>query len=364
MRVPFLDVHAVNLRSRSHFNQALNNILDTGWLIQGHHLQDFEKRFAEFTGVNYCIGVGNGLDALELLLVAHDIGLGDEVLVPSNTFIATWLAVTRCGAKPIPVEPDPLTFNISPKKIEECITERTAAIICVHLYGQPADIDSINAIAKKYDIPVFEDAAQAHGALYKNKSVGCLTDGGATSFYPGKNLGALGDGGAVLTNSENIANKIKKLRNYGSVIKYEHEVQGCNSRLDELQAAFLNIKLSLLKDDNAARAQIAEQYLRGITNPNVILPYVPEWAQPVWHLYVIRSKSREALRAYLHDLGVETMIHYPIPPHKQKCYSNYNYPELDLTESIADEVLSIPISPVLTVTDVDYVINAINSFTL
>lgn len=314
----------------------------------GPELEAFETEFSEYSDVKHCIGVGNGLDALHLLLRAYDIGPGDEVIVPSNTFIATWLAVSQCGAIPVPVEPDISTYNIDPELISSAITSRTRAIIPVHLYGQPADMDPINEIAARHGLVVIEDAAQAQGACYKGRRVGSLGHAAGTSFYPGKNLGALGDGGAVLTNDDAIADKVRQLRNYGSKVKYIHDHAGYNSRLDEMQAAFLRVKLAVLDEWNAKRREVAKRYSKSLEYHNVILPHVPEYAEPVWHLYVIRSKKRDALKIHMERHGISTVIHYPIPPHRQKCYRGFSHQSFPIAERLAGEVLSLPMSPSVT----------------
>jgi len=325
-------------------------------------LKHFEASFAAYCQTNHCVGVGNGLDALHLLLAAYGIGPGDEVIVPSNTFIATWLAVTRCGATPVPAEPDSATYNISPSAIESAITPRTVAIIPVHLYGQAAPMDEINTIASKHGLLVIEDAAQAHGAKYKGRSVGSLGHAAATSFYPGKNLGALGDGGAVLTNDDSIAEKIRRLRNYGSAAKYKHDLLGYNSRLDEIQAAFLRAKLAHLDEANQRRKDIANRYTQALPHFGYHVPFVPEWADPVWHLYVIRCSGRDDLQAYLKQHGVETMVHYPIPPHRQVCYEGLTFPLLPIADHLASEVLSLPISPVMPDEEVEHVIRVLSKY--
>lgn len=362
MKVPFLDLKKVNKLYEDKFSQCFQEVFQSGWYIQGSQLEAFEGQFADYLQVKHCVGVGNGLDALKLILLAYGIGPGDEVLVPANTFIATWLAVTQCGATPVPVEPDRLTYNIDASKVEAAITPRTAAIIPVHLYGLPADMDPINNIAKKYGLFVIEDAAQSQGANYKGKPTGGLGHAAATSFYPGKNLGALGDGGAVLTNDTTIANKVRELRNYGSVIKYEHSIIGFNSRLDELQAAFLGIKLKDLDRCNDRRRDIAKLYSEKIKNNKVAVPNVPDWAEPVWHLYVVRSDVRDLLQKHLINLGIQTLVHYPTPPHKQACYSLFEQQSFPITEQQASEVLSLPISPIMSDAEVEYVIECINSF--
>lgn len=362
MKVPFLDLKSVNHPIRDGLEEAFRRVLDSGWYIQGSELEAFEAEFAHYCDVAHCVGVGNGLDAIHLLLVACDIGPGDEVIVPSNTFIATWLAVTRCGAKPVAVDPDPFTHNIDPREIESAISPRTAAIIPVHLYGQPADMDAINQIASKYGLLVIEDAAQSQGAKYRGRQAGSLGTAAATSFYPGKNLGALGDGGAVLTKDGSIASKVRQLRNYGSPVKYQHDSLGYNSRLDELQAAFLRLKLQRLDGCNERRREIARRYTDALHGKEIQSPYVPEWADPVWHLYVVRTARREQLQEYLKQYGVDTMVHYPIPPHRQKCYAGMPQRPLPVAETLAAEILSLPISPSMTDAEVDYVISKLMNF--
>lgn len=362
MNVPFLDLRAPYLDLREELDAAYARVMESGWYILGKEVEAFEHEFAEYCQVKHCIGVGNGLDALHLILRASGIGPGDEVIVPSNTYIATWLAVTYAGAKPVPVEPDERTYNIDPSRIESAITDRTKAIMPVHLYGQPADMDSINEIARRYNLKVFEDAAQAHGAKYKGRRAGGLGDAAGFSFYPGKNLGAFGDGGAVTTNDSELAERIAELRNYGSKVKYHNEIPGFNSRLDELQAAFLRVKLTRLDEWNNRRRTVAEHYLRELSSQEqLVLPYVPAWVDPVWHLFVLRHAQREALQKRLNNAGVGTMIHYPIPPHLQKAYSElgYNGGAFSIAEKIHKEVLSLPIGPHIDKIDALLVINAI-----
>lgn len=355
MSIPFLDLGRLNQSLREPLDAAYRRVMDSGWYIMGPELTAFEAEFSRYCEVKHCIGVGNGLEAIHLLLQAHGIGPGDEVIVPSNTFIATWLAVSQCGATPVPVEPNAATHNIDPMLIRGAITRRTRAIIPVHLYGQPADMDPINAIAAEYGLIVIEDAAQAQGARYKGRRVGSLGNAAATSFYPGKNLGALGDGGAVLTNDDNIAERVKQLRNYGSKIKYQHDLAGYNSRLDEMQAAFLRVKLSVLDEWNVLRRKVAEQYTKSLNALDIVLPVVPEFAEPVWHLYVIRSNQRDALKGDLENKGVATVIHYPIPPHQQNCYRNFSELSLPIAEMLAGDVLSLPMSPLLSDDEINLV---------
>lgn len=363
MQVSFLDLNKQNLLIREQLDAAYKRVMDSGWFVTGKELEAFEQEFAAFSNTKYCVGVGNGLDALQLLLRAYDIGANDEVIVPSNTFIATWLAVSQTGAKPIPVEPDMATHTIDPDLIEAAITSQTRAIMPVHLYGQTADMDAINAIAKKYGLIVIEDAAQSQGALYNGKPSSSLGDAAGTSFYPGKNLGAYGDGGAVLTNDASIAEKVMQLRNYGSKVKYQHDMAGFNSRLDEMQAAFLRAKLSVLDQWNKRRQEVAALYTELLDDiDEITLPSIREGSQSVWHLYVIRSKQRDALKEYLASLRIDTVIHYPIPPHQQECYREEYTDSQPIAEQLADEVLSLPISPVLSDNEVNYVASSIRSF--
>jgi dTDP-4-amino-4,6-dideoxygalactose transaminase len=358
MNIPFLDLKAAYLELKPELDAAYQRVMDSGWYLLGQELEAFEAEFAAYCEAKYCVGVGNGLDALHLILCALNIGPGDEVVVPANTYIATWLAVSHAGATPVPVEPDEKTYNIDPNLIEAAITKRTKAIMPVHLYGQPADMDGINALASRYGLKVIEDAAQAHGARYKGRRTGCLGDAAGFSFYPGKNLGAFGDGGAVVTNDPEIANKVRVLRNYGSRVKYHNEVQGFNSRLDELQAGMLRVKLTRLDEWNARRCQVAVLYREALAGlSGLILPHVPCWAEPVWHLFVVRHPHRSELRLHLSNAGIDTLIHYPIPPHLSEAYQEKQWQSrnLSLTEQLAKEVLSLPISPHLTSDQVPYV---------
>ena len=348
MEIPFLDLKASYLELKEELDAAYQRVMDSGWYILGGEVTAFEQEFANYCQSKYCIGVGNGLEALHLILRAMEIGDGDEVIVPANTYIATWLAASYAGATPVPVEPDPNTYNIDPNQLESAITPRTKAIIAVHLYGQPADMDAINLIAKKYNLKVIEDAAQAHGARYKGRRVGSLSDAAGFSFYPGKNLGAFGDGGAVTTNDPDLADKIRLLSNYGSKTKYHNEVKGFNSRLDELQAAFLRVKLAKLDEWNDRRKKIAKQYLDGLSkSPEIKLPNVSEWAEPVWHLFVVINPQRDRLKSYLKSINIDSMIHYPIPPYLSGAY-DYDQQEKDafgITNYLSRNSLSIPISP-------------------
>ena len=344
MHIPFYDLRCLHQELQKPLENAYRRVLQSGCYIMGPELEAFEEEFAEYCDVKNCVGVGNGLEALHLLLRAYGIGPGDEVIVPSHTFIATWLAVSHCGAKPVPVEPDIRTYNINPELIRNAITTRTRVIMPVHMYGQPADMDPINKLAAKHGLIVIEDAAQAQGAKYKGRRVGSLGHAAGTSFYPTKNLGALGDGGAVLTNDNRIAEKVRKLRNYGSVTKYKHELVGYNSRLDELQAAFLREKLKFQDKINKERNRIASAYTKKLKFSKLKLPYVLPNAEPVWHLYVVRSKKRDKIKALLESKNIFTMIHYPVPPHLQACYKKLENRKLPIAKRLASEILSLPIS--------------------
>ena len=362
MSIPFLNLKAPHWELKEELEAAFSRVLESGWFVMGTELEAFEAEYAAYCGVRHCIGVANGLDALHLILRAYGIQAGDEVIVPSNTFIATWFAVSQCGATPVPVEPDFLTHNINPERLEAAFTRKTRAIIPVHLYGQTADMDPINAFADKHGLIVIEDAAQAQGARYKGRRAGSLGHAAGTSFYPGKNLGALGDGGAVLTNDPLIAEKVRRLRNYGSEIKYHHHDIGYNSRLDELQAAFLRVKLAKLDEWNARRRDLANIYLKELASHDLGLPYVPQWADPVWHLFVVQSKRRSELQAALQAKGIGTMIHYPVPPHIQACYAYEALPAMTATETQASELLSLPICPFMSQDDILTVVSAIDAF--
>jgi len=347
LNIPFVDLKAEYNQIKDEINEAFKKVMESGWFILGKEVSSFESEFANYCGVKHCVGTGNGLEALFLVLKAWNVGPNDEVIVPSNTYIATWLAISQTGATPIPVEPDERTYNLDPEKIETAITEKTKAVLPVHLYGQPADMDKICKIAKEHGLKVLEDAAQGHGALYRDKKVGSLGDAAGFSFYPAKNLGAFGDGGAVTTNDQELAEKIMVLRNYGSHKKYVNEVIGYNSRLDELHAAFLRIKLHYLDSWTEKREKIASWYEKKLPEsfPDITIPFVPEWTKPCWHLFVVRSKNRDELKKNLEKKGISTLIHYPIPPHKQNAYKHLNYKTGDfpLSEKLADEVLSLPI---------------------
>ena len=346
MNIPFTDLKQQYLEVKEELDTAYKRVMESGWYILGNEVSAFESEFANYCGVKFCIGVANGLEALTLALKAWNVGPNDEVIVPSNTFIATWLAVTQVGAKPIPVEPDVSTYNIDPEKIESAITESTKLILPVHLYGQPADMDKICKLSKKHGLKILEDSAQAHGALYKGKKTGNLGDASGFSFYPNKNLGAFGDGGAVTTNDEELAQNVRILRNNGSSKKYVNEVIGYNSRLDELMAAFLRVKLKHIDEWNSRRKKIAKWYFERLPGsfPEWILPTAPVWAEPCWHIYVIRTDNRDAYQSKLTELGVGTLIHYPIPPHLQRAYEFLHYTQgsYPIAEKLAKEVLSIP----------------------
>jgi dTDP-4-amino-4,6-dideoxygalactose transaminase len=349
MTIPFFDLKASYLEIKDELDSTYRRVMESGWYILGKEVEAFEAEFAAYCEVKHCVGVGNGLDALQLILRAMDIGPGDEVIVPAHTFIATWLAVSYAGATPIPVDIDERTYNIDPVLIEAAITKKTRAIMPVHLYGQPADMDRIIEIANCHGLKVIEDAAQAHGARYKGKRAGSLGDAAGFSFYPVKNLGAFGDGGAVTTNDDDLARKIRRLRNYGSEQKYVHEVKGFNSRLDELQAGFLRIKLRKLDDWNSRRLQLAESYFNELREAHdITIPFVPAWADSSWHLFVVSVKNREMLQHHLLNAGISSMIHYPIPPNLQGAYRNISTPrDFPITQNIQNYVLSLPLYPQL-----------------
>lgn len=362
MDVPFLDLKSINNNFRDDLLAAMSRVLDSGWLILGEETHAFERDFAAYCGTKYCVGVGNGLEALVLLLRAMDVGTGDEVIVPSNTYIATWLAATHVGAVPVPVEPIEGTYNIDPRKIAAAITSRTRAIIAVHLYGQPAEMDQIMRLAEQHGLRVIEDAAQAHGAKYLGRRVGSLGHAAAFSFYPGKNLGALGDAGAITTDDASIADRVRVLRNYGSRVKYVNEVTGTNSRLDELQSAFLRAKLPSLDSDNTKRAALAAEY-RARLDPSVfVLPLISDGAEPVWHVFAVRVRNRDAFQRSLQVEGIGTVIHYPIPPHLQACYAHLGLKKgaLPISERIHEEIISIPLWPGMSQEAVDKVIAIAN----
>lgn len=365
MRIPVLDLQPAIAELRPEIDAAYRRVLDSGRLLFGEELAAFEREYAASIGARHCIGVANGLEALQMVLMAWGVGPGDEVIVPAHGYIATYLAVTHTGAKPVPCEPDPLTWNIDPQRIEALLTPRTRAILPIHLYGQTADMAAINAIAERRSLHVLEDAAQSHGARCHGRSAGAVGHAAGVSFYPSKNLGALADGGAVTTDDAALAERIRHLRNYGSKVRYQHEVVGLNSRLSELQAAFLRVKLTRLDEWNRRRRDLAERYrarLHGIGD--LVLPHVPPWAEPVWHLFVIRTARRDALQAHLATAGIETQIHYPVPPHLTPAYrdAGWHPGQFPLAEQLAREVLSLPIGPHHTAEQVDTVCAAIRGF--
>lgn len=362
--IPFLDLKAAHEELRAELDAAWARVRDSGWYVLGEEVEAFEHEYATYCGARHCVGVANGLDALILALRALDVGPGDEVIVPSNTYIATWLAVSAVGATPVPVEPDEATYNIDPTLIPAAITPRTKVILPVHLYGQPADLDPILALAKAHGLTVVEDAAQAHGARYKGRRIGAHGDVVCWSFYPGKNLGAMGDAGAITTNREDVADRIRALRNYGSRVKYVNEVQGVNSRLDPLQAAILRVKLKHLDTWNERRRAIAATYQNGLAGTGLALPQVPDWADSVWHLYVVRSHARDQLQQALTEAGIGTLIHYPIPPHRQAAYASLGYGACSFprAEAIAQQVLSLPMGPHLSEKQIAQVVKCISQF--
>jgi dTDP-4-amino-4,6-dideoxygalactose transaminase len=359
--VPFLNLRGIVGASRQELIDAAERVIDSGWFVLGEEVSRFETDFAAYCGTARCVGVANGLDALTLALRALGVGPGDEVIVPSNTYIATWLAVSHVGATPVPVEPDERTYNIDPAQIEIAVTSRTRAIIPVHLYGQPADLNPIRAIAARHELAVLEDGAQAHGAMYRGVRLGAGNSLVAWSFYPGKNLGALGDGGGITCNTDAQADAVATLRNYGSRVKYQNEVIGYNSRLDELHAAFLQLRLARLDPENDRRRAIAARYLGGLEGVGLTLPYVPDWANPVWHLFVVRHPRRDAFAKALAEAGIGTVIHYPVPPHLQPAYAEMGLHEgaFPISERIHREVLSLPIGPDMSDDAVDVVIDAV-----
>ena len=365
--ISFLDLKVINNQYRQELVEASNRVIESGWYILGNEVEQFEKEFSHYCGVKYCFGVANGLDALILIIKAYkELGLieeGDEVIVPANTYIASVLAISANGLKPVLVEPDIHTYNLDPALIEENITEKTKAILTVHLYGQVNGMDEINALAKKYNLKVIEDCAQAHGALYNGKKVGSLGDAAGFSFYPGKNLGAFGDAGAITTSNAELAEVVKALRNYGSQEKYKNLYKGINSRLDEMQAAMLRVKLKYLGKEIKKRRSISANYRFYISNENIITPKAIDESAHVWHLFVVRSKSRLELQQYLLRKGVETLIHYPVPPHKQSAFNaDFVDQYLPITEDIHETVLSLPIGSHLNNVDVDFIVESINRF--
>jgi len=360
LKVPFVDLTPIYQEAKSEIDAALLRVAGSGWYVLGSEVRAFEAQYAAFCRARHCAGVANGLDALRIALLALGVGAGDEVIVPSNTYIATWLAVSQCGAAPVPVEPDAGTYNLDAARIEAAVTPRTRAVLPVHLYGQPADMEAIGAVARRHGLALLDDCAQAHGASYQGRPVGSLADASAWSFYPAKNLGAMGDGGAVTTDDAAIDQRVRALRNYGSTVKYRNEVKGFNSRLDEVQAAVLSVKLRTLGDVTTTRRRIASRYLDGLADLPLVLPRVPEWAEPAWHLFVVRHADRDAFQARLAREGVGTLVHYPVPPHLQPAYADLRLAagDLPIAEAIHREVLSLPIWPGMTDAQVEHVIDA------
>ncbi|MBY0525318.1 MAG: DegT/DnrJ/EryC1/StrS family aminotransferase [Gemmataceae bacterium] len=363
MHIPFLDVGASYRELQAELDDAYRRVMTSGWYILGDEVEQFEEEFAKYCGVRHCVGVGSGLDALHLILRGYGICPGHEVIVPAHTFIGTWLAITHAGAEIVPVEPDARTMNIDPNRIEEAITPRTRAIIAVHLYGQPADMDAINKIARDRGLKVIEDAAQAHGAIYKGRRAGSLSDAAGFSFYPTKNLGAFGDGGAIVTDDHELATRVRLLRNYGSRTKYRHEVPGFNSRLDPLQAALLRVRLKCLDEWNRRRSKHASHYQRALAGVDGIeIPGVLPSTEPVWYVYCIMHPHRDKLQEGLHCRGVDTLIHYPEAPHQSSAYrSTRAWPMLRATEGIVANVLSLPLSPQMRDDEIIAVINAVQA---
>jgi dTDP-4-amino-4,6-dideoxygalactose transaminase len=364
--IKFLDLQKVTQKYTDEIHEAVNRVVDSGWYLQGEENERFESDYANYIGTKYCVGCGNGLDALVWIFRAYiEMGMmkpGDEVIVPANTYIASILAITENGLKAVLVEPNIDTYEIDDSKIEGVITERTKAILIVHLYGQCAYTNKIGDLCKKYNLKLVEDNAQAHGCKFNGKHTGSLGDAAGHSFYPGKNLGAFGDAGAVTTNDEKLANVVRALANYGSTKKYVFKYKGRNSRLDEIQAAVLDVKLKHLDEDNAIRKLVAKYYIENITNPNIITPKVVDWAANVFHIFAIRCKHRDELQSYLREKGIQTNIHYPIPPHKQECYKEWNDFYFPITEQIHNEELSLPMSQVISSKEVGTIVSIINSF--
>ncbi len=358
MNVPILDLKPAYEEIRGELDAAYHRVMESGWVLLGKELAAFEEEYAASVGVAHCVGVANGLEAMQMILMARGIGAGDEVIVPSHGYIATWLAVTHAGARPVPCESDSQTYNLDPARLAALVTPRTKAILPINLYGQPAAYEAIHAVAAKHGLFVLEDAAQSHGARTRGREAGALGHAAGVSFYPSKNLGALADAGAVTTNDADLANKIRHLRNYGSKARYHNEYLGLNSRMSELQAAFLRAKLPHLATWNARRASLAKIYFEQLKSVgDLVLPFVPEWAEPVWHLFVVRTMRRDALQAHLSAHGICTQIHYPIPPHLSNAYreAGWRLGDFPLAEKLAAEVLSLPISPHHTAAQVDYV---------
>lgn len=360
--IKFLDLEKINNRYREEIDFRIKNVLDKGWYLQGEENEIFTKNFANFCGTKFALGVANGLDALNLIIKAYGLGKGDEIIVPANTYIATILAISENGCTPILVEPDIKTYNINPDKIEEKITPKTKAIMVVHLYGQAVQMGKIWELAKKYNLKIIEDSAQAHGAIYQGKRTGNLGDASGFSFYPGKNLGCMGDGGAVTTNDEELFNKIKAIANYGSDRKYHHIYKGVNSRLDEIQAAVLDVKLKHLDSDNNKRREISKYYRENIKNPKIILPETYDEKSHVWHIFAVRTENRDEFQQYLTENNIQTIIHYPTPPHKQGAYKEWNDLSFPITEEIHNTILSLPISPVMMGSEVEKVVEVVNEY--
>lgn len=364
VEVPFLNLLAPYQELKAELDAAFLRVMESGWYIMGGELETFEREFAAYVGVKHCCGVANGLDALHLILRAYGIGEGAEVIVPANTYIATWLAVTHAGAKPVPVEPRLDTYNIDVERVSAAITPRTRAILAVHLYGQSAQMEELATLANRHGLKLIEDAAQAHGATYRGRAAGSLGDAAGFSFYPGKNLGALGDGGAVVSDDAELVDRVRVLRNYGSRVKYHNEVMGFNSRLDPLQAAFLQVKLKRLDAWNGARRKIAAFYLKQLRDlPGMTLPFVPEWAEPCWHIFLVRHSRRDALQNMLKAAGIGTLIHYPVAPHLSPAYAHLGFKRGDfpLSEEIADTALSLPIGPHLKLAEAGRVVEAVTA---
>ena len=360
--IKFLDLYKINEQYRKEIDEKINQVLDSGWYLLGQQDELFEKHFAEFCGTKHCIGCANGLDALNLIIKGFGFSKGDEIIVPANTYIASILAISMNDATPVLVEPDINTYNINPDLIEDKITDKTKAIMVVHLYGQAVQMDKIWELAKKYNLKIIEDSAQAHGAYYKNKRVGNLGDASGFSFYPGKNLGCMGDGGCITTNDDKLAEKIRALRNYGSHKKYCNLYKGINSRLDEIQAGILDVKLPYLDKDNQKRRQIAQYYLDNIKNEKIILKKSYNDLANVWHIFPVRTNNRDRLQEHLKENDIQTLIHYPTPPHKQEAYKEWNNLSFPVTEEIHKTILSLPISPVMTDEEIKKVVEVINAF--
>ena len=366
MKVDFLNLQRINLRHKDELADAASRVINSGWYILGGEVEKFEKEFAEYCGVDFAVGVGNGLDAIHMALLALGVGPGDEVIVPANTYIATWLPVSYVGATIVPVEPCPVSYNICPKLVANKVTDKTKAIIVVHLYGRASNVSDIRSAVYSDNIAIIEDCAQAHGAKVNGERVGSLGDIAAFSFYPGKNLGALGDGGCITTNVESLADRVKALRNYGSSEKYVNDVIGYNTRLDELQAALLRQKLIYLDDDNQRRSEIAEHYIQNITSPHIKTPTSSKGGEHVWHLFTVQTEYRRQLQDHLKDAGIGTMVHYPIPPHMQAAYAHLGFGvgDFPVTEKIHHQTMSLPLGPDMTDHEVSYVIDSLNGFEL